>query len=92
LVLECAKQAAHNLIRNVFPIQIGTPPQTLPVLFDTGSGDFWVLSWLDVRGTPPPSLGVTLYNGTVSSTAAPIGQSFSLNYGSGAVGNFDFSY
>lgn len=36
-------------IRYVFPVRLGTPSQTLYLMFDTGSGDFWVWSWQSMR-------------------------------------------
>jgi len=72
--------------RYVYPVSIGTPAQTLSVLFDTGSSDFWVLSWLDSRGPPPPNLGVNYYNASRSTTAQAYGsQTFTANYVSGSV-------
>jgi hypothetical protein len=67
--------------RFVFPIQIGNPSQNLHVIFDTGSGDFWVWSWLmgsAALGTHPN------YNATASTTAKKFeNQSFSSSYASG---------
>lgn len=53
--------------RYVFPLTIGTPKQTLNLIFDTGSGDFWVWSWL-----MPVSMlrDRKYYNGSGSSEAS----------------------
>lgn len=72
---------SNSSIRYVFPVRLGTPSQTLYLLFDTGSGDFWVWSWL-----MPTSLtaGHTIYTATDSSTSERFsGQSFNLQYLSG---------
>ncbi|TVY80436.1 hypothetical protein LSUE1_G006009 [Lachnellula suecica] len=66
----------------VFPVRIGTPSQTLYLLFDTGSGDFWVWSWLMPKAL---TSGRNIYVGTnSSSSAATRTQSFSVNYASGS--------
>ena len=70
------------LLRFVFPVRIGTPSQTLYLLLDTGSGDFWVWSWL-----MPTTLtsGRNIYVGTDSSSSVPSRtQSFNVNYASGS--------
>lgn len=69
-------------IRFVFPVRVGTPSQTLYVIFDTGSGDFWLWSWqmpASVRNNH------RYYNATNSSTATIYpGQTFSVAYASGS--------
>ena len=63
------------------PIQIGTPPQTFQILFDTGSGDTWVPS---VQCADSGCVG-NQYNSSLSSTYQATGSTFSLSYGNGAV-------
>jgi aspergillopepsin I len=62
-------------------LQIGTPPQSIPLLPDTGSGDFSIQSNLipaSGRGNDP------VYNPSVSSTSRLIsGYTFGECYGSG---------
>ncbi|KAJ3279286.1 hypothetical protein HK104_001589 [Borealophlyctis nickersoniae] len=61
-------------------IQVGTPPQTLTVLFDTGSSDLWV---------PGPNCQGAIcrlrakYNPANSSTARPTTEQDSIQYGDG---------
>ena len=63
-------------------VTVGTPAQTFKVVFDTGSSNLWVPS------TECKDLSCTRhtrYNHTKSSTYVANGQSFSIQYGTGAV-------
>jgi hypothetical protein len=64
------------------PVQIGTPPQTLNLDFDTGSSDLWVFS----SETPPNQIaGQTVYNIGQSSTAKLLtGETWNIQYGDGS--------
>ncbi|KUJ22953.1 acid protease, partial [Mollisia scopiformis] len=67
----------------LFPLRIGSPQQMLNLIFDTGSGDFWVWSWLmpDTQTS-----GRNYYNGSNSSTATRWqGQSFGVDYSAGSL-------
>ena len=63
-------------------ISIGTPPQEIEVIFDTGSSNFWITSknCLDTACLLHKS-----YNGQVSSTHKKIGTRVEVEFGSGKI-------
>lgn len=61
-------------------ISLGTPPQQMTVIVDSGSGDFWV------RGICSPS-----FNPVVSTTYQYINSTFQVDYNSGAGAGGDYA-
>ncbi|KAJ8325311.1 hypothetical protein O5D80_006254 [Batrachochytrium dendrobatidis] len=63
-------------------VQLGTPPQSFKVLFDTGSANLWVPS---TRCTDAPCMNHARYDFTRSSTFTPNNSPFAIQYGLGSV-------
>lgn len=79
---ETAAIPQMNDVEYLSPVQIGNPPQTVMLDFDTGSSDLWVFS----SDTPAAqSQGHQLYNPDSSSSAQQLqGAEWQIMYGDGS--------
>jgi len=68
-------------------ITIGSPPQSLRVVFDSGSANLWITS-SECNNGNGACTGKNSYNHALSSTYVANGQPISITYGSGAMTGF----
>ncbi|XP_071642204.1 lysosomal aspartic protease-like [Temnothorax longispinosus] len=68
-------------------IEIGTPPQTFKIVFDTGSSDLWVPS-KNCNISQPACLKHDKYDNTKSTTYIPQNDPFVIDYANGNVSGF----
>lgn len=66
-------------------IDIGTPPQTITVILDTGSNDLWVNPTCDTANLPEYCAGFNQFDWTASSTFLDLGKGNIIKYGKGNV-------
>jgi hypothetical protein len=94
---EVGAEDQQNDSEYLCPVQIGTPPQTLNLDFDTGSSDLWVWSTLLPSDVQSQGSGHTIFDPTKSSTfKTQKGSTWKISYGdsssaSGTVGTDNVS-
>ncbi|KAJ3002105.1 Vacuolar protease A, partial [Thoreauomyces humboldtii] len=65
-------------------VQLGTPPQTLKVLLDTGSSDFWIYASQNV------TTGDKLYHPYASTTNVDVHKNTSISYADGSTATYEW--
>ncbi|XP_046672772.1 lysosomal aspartic protease-like [Homalodisca vitripennis] len=69
-------------------MNVGTPPQTFNVIFDSGSADLWVPSIQICSTYPSFCERHKVYKSSTSNTYKKDGQQFSITYGKGGASGF----
>ena len=66
-------------------LELGTPPQPVTVIIDTGSSDLWVNPTCETSGQPDFCTSFTQFDYTLSTTIQDTGYADILSYGKGNV-------
>ncbi|KAK4210786.1 aspartic peptidase domain-containing protein [Rhypophila decipiens] len=83
---EVEATAPHNRgATYTIDIELGTPPQTVTVILDTGSNDLWVNPVCQTANIPEYCAQFAQFDWTVSSTFQDLEQAHIITYGKGNV-------
>jgi hypothetical protein len=82
---EVTAEDQQNDSEYLCQVQIGTPPQTVTLDFDTGSSDLWVWSTELSKSIQSKGSGHSIFNSSKSSTfKTKSGSSWKISYGDGS--------
>jgi len=82
---EVTAEDQQNDSEYLCQVQIGTPPQTVTLDFDTGSSDLWVWSTELSKSIQSKGSGHSIFNSSKSSTFKTMsGSSWKISYGDGS--------
>ncbi|EJT70318.1 saccharopepsin [Gaeumannomyces tritici R3-111a-1] len=74
----------------IMDVQVGTPPQNVSLIFDTGSDETWVNPECDAFSHQAVCFAAGRYNASDSTTSQNLSAPFSITYGSGSVEGWYF--